>query len=401
MTAHDRVSILIVDDRQENLLAMESLLGEESLEVVTAQSGAEALRLALRRDYALVLLDVQMPGMDGFETAELMRGHPKTKGVPIIFITAGEKSAGSVFKGYEAGAVDYIYKPIDPVILRSKVRVFSELYRQRRAIERHEQLLEQQVAERTRELREALILAEAAGKAKDEFLANTGHEIRTPLTAILGAIDLLSTGDLTAAQRQYFDMISGAADNLLILIDNLLELAEIEAGRFSSGCLRFSLRACLETATASQLGRIREKCLGFRVTIDDTVPDRLCGDRPRLERIVLNLLANAVKFTHRGEIALTVSATPRSDGRLDLHVQVSDTGVGIDRDALARIFKPFEQADGSATRRFGGAGLGLAVCRRLTELMGGEIRVESTAGAGSTFTVTLPVAIDQSSPAAQ
>lgn len=388
---NDPISILIVDDRPENLLSLESLLRNEAISVVKAQSGMEALRLALKHELALVLLDVQMPEMDGFETAELMRGHPKTKGVPIIFVTAGEKSSHSVFKGYESGAVDYIYKPIDPVILRSKVRIFSELYRQRRAIERHEQFLEQQVAERTRELSHALQLAEASNKAKNEFLSNTSHEIRTPMTAIQSAIDLLLAEPLTDDQQQYLDTISTAANNLLMLIDNILDLSEIEASRVAIGHQCFSLRGCLEEIVATQLDRMRQKQLDFRCAIDEQVPDNVCGDPLRLKQIVFNLLANAIKFTRQGDISLGVSALPAKAGTTILQLQVRDTGIGIGKDALARIFQPFEQADSSMTRRFGGVGLGLSICQRLTRLMGGEIQVESVEGTGSTFTVTLPM----------
>lgn len=391
---NDPVSILIVDDRPENLLSLESLLRSDSVHVVKAASGRDALRLSLRHELALVLLDVQMPEMDGFETAELMRGNPKTRGVPIIFVTAGDKSAHSLFKGYESGAVDYIYKPIDPVILRSKVRIFSDLYRQRRTIERHERFLEQQVAERTRELREALVLAEASSKAKSEFLSNTSHEIRTPLTAIQGAVDLMHTEFLSDEQQFCLDTISHAASNLLILIDNILDLSEIEAGSISIHNRHFPLRSCLEEVIATQIGRIREKQLNFRFALDDTLPATIYSDPLRLKQVVFNLLANAIKFTQRGEIALEVSLRPQETGPARVQMRVRDTGVGITREAIERIFAPFEQADGSMTRRFGGAGLGLAICSRLTRLMGGEIRVESIEGTGSTFTVTLPMTGD-------
>jgi signal transduction histidine kinase len=389
---NDPVSILIADDRPENLLSLEALLRDEST-IIKAGSGREALRLALKHDLALVLLDVQMPEMDGFETAELMRGHPKTKGVPIIFVTAGEKSSHSMFKGYESGAVDYIYKPIDPVVLRSKVRIFSELYRQRRTIERHEQFLEQQVTERTQELSRALKLAEASSKAKSEFLSNISHEIRTPMAAIQGAIDLLLGGYLSEDQQKYLDMISTAANNLLLMIDNILDLSEIEASRIAINNHDFSLRSCLEEIIAMQRDRMREKHLNFRFNVDEQVPDTVCGDPLRLKQIVFNLLGNAIKFTQQGEISLKVSAAAPQAGILDLQLQMSDTGVGISKEALTRIFQPFEQADSSMTRRFGGTGLGLSICQRLTNLMGGKIEVESVEGTGSTFTVTLPMEI--------
>ena len=390
--AHDPVAILIVDDRPENLLSMEALLQDDGISIFKAGSGREALGLTLRQEFALVLLDVQMPEMDGFETAELMRGNPKTRGLPVIFVTAGEKSTQSLFKGYESGAVDYIYKPIDPVILRSKVQVFSELYRQRRAIERHEQHLERQVAERTRELSAALELAEASSRAKSEFIANISHEIRTPMTAMQGAIDLLQLGTLDSEQQQYLEMINTAAGNLLVLIDNILAISEIETGRVTPAGQNFSLRACLNEVVTTQATRIRDKQLNVSVQLDEDVPNRLYGDPLRLKQIVLNLLGNAVKFTPRGEIIIRATALRPNIEPFTLQIAVADTGIGIPQAELARVFEPFVQADGSMTRRFGGTGLGLAICQRLTRLMGGEISVESTEGVGSTFSVSLPMA---------
>lgn len=528
----DPVSILIADDRPENLLALEELLREEEIEVVRAASGREALGLSLKHEFALVLLDVQMPDMDGFETAELMRGNPKTRSLPIIFVTAGEKSSSNLFKGYESGAVDYIYKPIDPIILRSKVRVFSELYRQRRAIQRQEQSLERLVEERTRdlgysedryrrllesvssyvytvfcqdevpvrtehgrgceavsgytpedyatdswlwlrlvpeadrplveafnrrllaekctltiehrllhrdgslrwiqntlvprlstegillsydgvisditqrrkaeeELCQALELASAASKTKNEFLANMSHEIRTPMTGIMGAIDLLRDDSLADEQKQYLDIINVSTNNLLRLIDDILDLSKIEVGKVAIDNRNFSVRTCLEEVITIQKGRIDDKGLRFSLNIAPEVPQTVCGDPLRLKQIILNLLGNAIKFTQRGAIDLGVAVAQKNNEFVTLQFRVSDTGIGINKEALDRIFQPFEQADSSATRRFGGSGLGLSICQRLTDLMGGGIQVESTEGAGSSFIVSLPMAIADTPAAAR
>ncbi|MDT8441666.1 MAG: response regulator [Desulfuromonadales bacterium] len=389
----DAVTILIVDDRPENLLSMESLLQNKQCRVCKAASGQEALARCLHHDFALVLLDVQMPEMDGFETATLMRGHPKTRRLPIIFVTAGEKSPASLFKGYEAGAVDYIYKPIDPQILVSKVEVFCELYRQRRAIERHEQRLAEQVAERTRELRQALTLAEAASKVKSEFLGNVSHEIRTPVTTIQSAIELLHGTRLDAEQQQFFAMIETSAGNLLGLIENLLDLAELETDRLTIEQREFSPRDCLETVMTARLGQMRTKQLALRKQVDAAIPDRLHGDPARFRQIAAILLDNAIKFTASGFIALTLTLVDQAAEQVVLRLQVEDSGIGIDTETCKRLFLPFEQGDGSMTRRFGGAGLGLAICQRLVRLLGGEIDVTSQPGAGSLFSVRLPFTV--------
>lgn len=434
VSRHYPVNILLVDDRPENLLALEAILEPLGENLVLAASGQDALSQSLRQEFALVLLDVSMPDMDGFETARRIKGRRKSAATPIIFLTANSPDDRLILRGYEAGAADYLLKPLTPDVVRSKVAVFADLYRSREnartsaaevaraqaaALEAQEgqkrlsavlTARKQAEAERDLALHQAVEAreaaehaqedAETANRGKSEFLATMSHEFRTPLNAILGYTQLLNMGvlgDVTPEQHDHLQRLRASGVHLLGLVNDILDLSKIEGGR---------VQVSRETGLVSEVVRGAKALVGpLAVARGIRYPEECegdpgtsyVGDPDRVRQILVNLLSNAVKFTSPGgQVALSCGLATHGDPGARLvgsgpwtYLRVTDTGIGIPAEQLVRIFEPFVQAKAGYTRSEGGTGLGLAISRRLARLMAGDITVQSEVGKGSTFTLWL------------
>ncbi len=372
----DLVYFLLADDLDENLLSLEALLRREGLVLLKARSGPEALELLLKHDVALALLDVHMPGMDGFELAELMRGIERTKQVPIIFLTAGSADWQRRFRGYEAGAVDFIQKPIESDILRSKVSVFFELYRQR-----------QQLAHQYEQLKSATTALREADRRKDEFLATLAHELRNPLATIRNGLEILRMNPHSAETEDVRGMMNRQLKHLVRLIDDLLDVSRVSQGKIDLRKELITLQSALDSAVEASHPLIEAR----KHTLLLEVPKEtlwLNADITRIAQIVSNLLNNAAKYTpDSGTIKLSVTC----EGE-EAVIAVKDNGMGIPQDMLPKVFELFTQVDNNLERSQGGLGIGLALVRQLVEMHGGSINAKSAGlNQGSTFSVRLPL----------
>jgi signal transduction histidine kinase len=370
--------VLVVDDYAPNRTALRALLAPIAT-ITAVDCGARAIEEIGRKDFAVVVLDIQMPRLNGVEVARRIRAGDHNAHVPIIFLTAMDRDATRILEGYAAGAVDYLCRPFEPLILKSKVSVFVELQQRREQAKR-------EAAERAR-LESERVAAERASRQKDRFLAALSHELRTPLASILLWSDMLLNKALPPeVARQGLDTIDLCARREARLVDNVLEMSRLVTGTMAldPAAIDFGelvAEAVKEVAAVAAARGIRIAC--------DVEPGRWpgVGDAARLRHALYNLLDNAVKFTPDGGRAHVTVARRATE----LEIRISDTGLGFPADHAPRLFARFEPGDCGSTRARGGLGLGLALAKALVELHGGAITAASDGmGRGATFTITLP-----------
>ncbi len=391
-TRIDRVNILLVDDQPAKLLTYETILGELGENLIKVSSASEALQCLLDHEIAVVLVDVCMPDLDGYELAAMIRQHPRFQKTSIIFVSAVLMTDLDRLRGYECGAVDYVPVPVVPAILRAKVSIFAELFRKTRALERLNAELEERVTERTAALEATTEQLKEASHRKDEFLAMLAHELRNPLAPIRTAVQLLRLKELTELHRERArDVIERQVEHLVNLIDDLLDVS-----RITRGMITLQLEPVLVGAiVARAVETARPAIDAHKHALELDLPDELIsveGDKTRLVQVIANILHNAAKFMDPGgRIRLSV----RREGQYAL-ISIADSGIGIAPDLLPKIFELFTQVHAKSERAQGGLGIGLALVRRLTEMHGGTVTAHSEgAGRGCTFTVRLPVMVAQ------
>lgn len=378
--------VLIVDDHAPNRLAVEAVLEPLKVDLVMASSGEEALRRLLEHEFAVLLLDVHMPGMDGIETAKLIKEAKRTRHTPIIFLTAVSADAEHIFRGYQHGAVDYLVKPLDPNALRAKVSVFIDLYVQSERI-KHQAMLLAEHARLYEEERRARAEAEAAMRAREQVVAVVSHDLRGPLASIMLGASMLAEAmpatPGTASFAKHAAAIQRAAEQMSQLLNDLLDVSRIEAGYLSLDRERHICADLIHAAVETFQPQADRRRLQLAIE-NEAGSTAIDCDRGRLLQVFSNLLGNALKFTPEGG-RITLRAHREGDV---VHFSVVDTGCGIAAEQLPHIFKRYWQARKADHQ---GIGLGLAITKGIVEAHGGAISVESSAG-GTAFTFSIPIA---------
>ena len=377
--------VLIADDDEDDYILTRDLLQRVGLQRVRLDwtpSYESALEAIEQNQHDIYLFDYHLGHSDGLALMReaLARGCK----APIILLTGNDDWETDV-EAMKAGAADYLVKGhLDARLLERSIRYALERKRAQ------EELVEyaHEIERKNRDLAQAVQVSQEATKLKSQFLANVSHEIRTPMNGVLGMTELLLDSELTAEQRDYAETAFRSAEALLDIIDSILDLSKIEAGKLQLEALDFSPAEVLHDVLKLVSGRARSKGLTVTAEVSEEAHGQLRGDPVRLRQVLLNLVANAIKFTEDGEVSVQVGVAESSEHHVQLLFEVRDTGIGLTAEAQARLFQPFVQADGSITRKYGGTGLGLAICKQLIEMMDGRVGVDSQPEQGSRFWFT-------------
>ena len=366
--------ILIVDDSPENIISLKKVLEKNDFEVDTASSGEEALKKILKKSYVLIILDVQMPGMDGFEVAEAISGYSKAKETAIIFLSAATANVNLITRGYSSGGLDYISKPVDMNILLLKVKTFYRIYEQSRALN------EMQIA-----LRAEIEFRKEAERKKDEFISIASHELKTPMTSIKGYIQLLERSlDKNDKEtiRKRLHKVQNQIEKLNLLIADLLDISKIESGKLKFNKQPFSFDGMLDHI----IEIMQQSNPHVKIIKNGSVKNSVFGDEMRLEQVIINFITNAIKYGPDGE-EIHINSELREN---QIYFSVRDFGIGMSEDHLKKVFDKFYRIE-ETSERFQGLGIGLYICQEIIDRHDGIIGVKSNLGEGSEFYFQLPL----------
>lgn len=366
--------ILIVDDSPENIISLQKVLEKNDFEVDTALSGEEALKKILKKSYVLIILDVQMPGMDGFEVAEAISGYSKAKETAIIFLSAATANVKLITKGYSSGGLDYISKPVDMNILLLKVKTFYRIYEQSRALN------EMQVA-----LRAEIEFRKEAERKKDEFISVASHELKTPMTSIKGYIQLLERSldkDDKETIRTRLHKVQNQIEKLNLLIADLLDISKIESGKLKFNKQYFSFNDLLDHL----IEVMQQSNPHVKIIKKGSVEGRIYGDEMRIEQVIINFITNAIKYGPDGEEIHIISEVRGQD----IYFSVRDFGIGMSEEHRQKVFEKFYRIE-ETSERFQGLGIGLYICQEIIDRHKGKIGVESIPNEGSEFYFQIPL----------
>jgi signal transduction histidine kinase len=385
-----RGDILIVDDTIPNLQLLSKMLTDEGYKVRAVPSGAMALTAAQSAPPDLILLDIALPDLNGYEICQCLKHDDRTRNVPILFISALDDEMDKV-KAFEVGGVDYITKPFQVAEVVARVETHLNL-----------QLLQDQLRQTNenlltanQQLAQARDEALRANQAKSTFLANISHELRTPLNTILGYAELLQEEAMEAGLDQYLSdlqKIHHAGSHLLTLLNDLLDLSKVEAGKLTFHITTFDVRAAVASVIANERVSVEKNNNTFTTEIDPMLSE-MVGDETKIKQILFNLVSNAAKFTSNGHVSFAAHQIERN-GKLWIEFRVADTGIGMPPEKIKNLFDPFVQADESIATQYGGTGLGLALTKRLCQVLGGGIQMSSELNVGTIFVVNLPLRND-------